>query len=821
MNVRKNSTGAYSYTISNVNFQKDIDDFYPTFAKVLPANLGLETHEPYDITFENCQFEHSLIEPQGYNTVGVIVNGMHDGYKRHIQKLTFTNCHLYGRVLNEFLHYIRNAYYIKQLNLANNALAPADVVNIVESLLLNFYIQEVNLGGNNQMSSEVFDTLLYLSKYNQTIKTLTLSLIGLDEKGLDFLAQYIVNNKTLITLNLENAHLLSADLQKLLYKKLESALQINHALLNLKIDNADHGELARYLAHNRHLYNTVHADESDGCEPTPLMQTIQYAKKEGISLYNEADGNYLNRLIKKGAGDESIIATLNLMMSERHNSISIQNSKGKSAIDLMIEKPANEFILAKKDLLTSIKESEKFKETLADRVHAERNKQLSLLLNARSSLIGDARAAFLERRKGKHSGYGSIIDPSAAQTEQPTESVKTSQVEQLADGLSHLAISPATQPNSPKLNSSDQNGYMVNMEINPSEIEWGVQIGEGGFGTVFYGLYNGMEVAIKKARNRMDKEAKNDLMKELNNLSRLQHANIVQFKGAVLNPEVLIVLEYMQGSLAGILFNPNYKLNINLGLGWMIDAAKGVSYLHSKDIIHRDLKPENLLISRDGKVKITDFGLAKNNTASTTTTSIVGSICWMAPEHFTGKYYLATDTYAFGLIVYSMLTGKIPAAGKSMPEIMMHRVMLSPENPVDFNEVTQYPSLTKFVSTMWKKEPEARPTMKVVSETLVAERNIISPQQDSSTLSPKQSEHSSSLSSKQSGYVAPPESATLLSSSNVQSNNAYVNNQSNYMAPSGSFSMAQVSGAMWQQQTNPQQTSKTTVPQNDTQGLRK
>jgi len=167
-------------------------------------------------------------------------------------------------------------------------------------------------------------------------------------------------------------------------------------------------------------------------------------------------------------------------------------------------------------------------------------------------------------------------------------------------------------------------------------------------------------VKNKKSFERFQNEAL--LMRELN------HPNVVHVYDLckINNDEYYISMEYITGtSLRGLLEDSiTGNLTLKDSIKILKEIAKGMSYAHSKDIIHRDLKPDNVLISREGEVKITDFGLGKALVISEDITDLgeaVGTPHYMAPEQLKGlKLDIRCDIYSFGILAYELITGEKP-----------------------------------------------------------------------------------------------------------------------------------------------------------------
>ncbi|THD22915.1 Serine/threonine-protein kinase B-raf [Fasciola hepatica] len=203
-------------------------------------------------------------------------------------------------------------------------------------------------------------------------------------------------------------------------------------------------------------------------------------------------------------------------------------------------------------------------------------------------------------------------------------------------------------------------------EIPSSEITKGPRIGSGSFGTVFKGYWHG-DVAIKEL-NVTDptpqqlKAFKN----EVNVLRKTRHANIILFMGCVSKPSLAIITQWCEGSS---LYKHLHVLERRFDVAELVSIARqtsqGMDYLHAKNIIHRDLKSSNIFL-HEQTVKIGDFGLAtvKSRWWNTGFQQPTGSIFWMAPEVIRMQgdtpYTNLSDVYAFGVVLYELITGQLP-----------------------------------------------------------------------------------------------------------------------------------------------------------------
>ena len=238
-------------------------------------------------------------------------------------------------------------------------------------------------------------------------------------------------------------------------------------------------------------------------------------------------------------------------------------------------------------------------------------------------------------------------------------------------------------------------------------------IGRGGFGEVYYSTSDaGKEVALKLLTRNIEIERRG--VQHCMNLKSQHLITIFDLKTNE-DGDSFVVMEYVSGpSLAHVLAeHPNGMPQQELRR-WMKGLVEGVSYLHDHGIVHRDLKPANLFLE-DGVVKIGDYGLSKSITHSQDAgmSENVGTCYYMAPEIASGKYHKPIDIYAIGVILYEMLTGRVPFEGESTAEVLMKHLTSMP----DLSKVEEpYRSILKRALA---KDPANRPAR--VHDLLLAE----------------------------------------------------------------------------------------------------
>ena len=204
-------------------------------------------------------------------------------------------------------------------------------------------------------------------------------------------------------------------------------------------------------------------------------------------------------------------------------------------------------------------------------------------------------------------------------------------------------------------------------------------IGEGGMANVYLAedtILN-RKVAIKVLRGDLSADEKfiRRFEREALSVSNLSHPNIVEvYDVGEEDGEHYIVMEHIEGKTLKQLLKKRDSLTLSEVIDIMTQLTDGISHAHESYIIHRDIKPQNIMIEDDGKVKITDFGIAMalNATQLTQTNSVMGSVHYLPPEQASGKNAsIKSDIYSMGILMYELLTGTVPFKGDNAVEIAL------------------------------------------------------------------------------------------------------------------------------------------------------
>ena len=202
-------------------------------------------------------------------------------------------------------------------------------------------------------------------------------------------------------------------------------------------------------------------------------------------------------------------------------------------------------------------------------------------------------------------------------------------------------------------------------------------IGEGGMANVYLAWDTILErdVAVKILRGDLSEDEKfiRRFQREANSASSLRHPNIVEmYDVGEDNGKYFIVMEYVDGKTLKSLIKKRGSLNLTESIDIMMQLTSGIACAHDSYIIHRDIKPQNVMILEDGRVKITDFGIAMalNNNELTQTNSVMGSVHYLPPEQASGSgSTIKSDIYSLGILMFELLTGKVPFKGDNAVEI--------------------------------------------------------------------------------------------------------------------------------------------------------
>ena len=272
---------------------------------------------------------------------------------------------------------------------------------------------------------------------------------------------------------------------------------------------------------------------------------------------------------------------------------------------------------------------------------------------------------------------------------------------------------PVTQ--APAKKSANSSGSDVHRMLGPFLIER--KLGVGGMGIVYKATYtkNGADVALKvlPLSLTVNKLLVDRFNREMAILKKLKHPRIVQFYGGgSQNGQHFYAMEYIDAGTLADLLKEKGRLPWQQVIEFAVQICEALEYAHEHGIVHRDLKPANLFLGQDGKLRLGDFGVARDSdaTALTASGSTVGTHAYMAPEQITGKQPISnkTDLYALGCVMFEMLTGRVPFSGAASMELLLKHIN---EPPATIRtEVMDCPVfLEQVVMQLLEKHPDKRP----------------------------------------------------------------------------------------------------------------
>lgn len=241
------------------------------------------------------------------------------------------------------------------------------------------------------------------------------------------------------------------------------------------------------------------------------------------------------------------------------------------------------------------------------------------------------------------------------------------------------------------------------------------KIGEGGMAHVYRAkchlLNRFVSVKILKDEYSKDKEFVEKFKREAAAVASLSDNNIVNIYDVGSQGDVnYIVMEYIKGKTLKEIIIQNERLESNYAIDIAIQIAKALECAHRNNIIHRDIKPHNILVTEDGVVKVTDFGIAKAATSvtMTNTSKVMGSAHYFSPEQAKGSFVdFRSDIYSLGIVLYEMVAGRVPFDAESPVSVALKHIQEPVVPPKQINELIPE-SLNKLILKAIEKEPIRR-----------------------------------------------------------------------------------------------------------------
>lgn len=239
------------------------------------------------------------------------------------------------------------------------------------------------------------------------------------------------------------------------------------------------------------------------------------------------------------------------------------------------------------------------------------------------------------------------------------------------------------------------------------------KIGTGGMAEVFKGkdhkLNRYVAVKVLKEEFRDNDGFVKKFNEEAQAAAGLAHPNIVNvYDVGDENGIYYIVMELVEGITLKNYIERKGRLTIKEATSIAIQVSAGLEVAHNNHIVHRDIKPQNIIISREGKVKVTDFGIAKATTSQTTTSSAMGSVHYASPEQARGGYVdHRSDIYSLGIVMYEMVTGRVPFDGETAVTVAVKHLQEQMVPPSKYCPEIPY-SLEQIIKKCTEKSPDRR-----------------------------------------------------------------------------------------------------------------
>lgn len=260
------------------------------------------------------------------------------------------------------------------------------------------------------------------------------------------------------------------------------------------------------------------------------------------------------------------------------------------------------------------------------------------------------------------------------------------------------------------------------------------KIGSGGMSDVYRAMDHilGREVAVKVLKDEFAQDVNfvSKFHSEAKSAAGLEHPNIVNIYDVGNDGSTYyIVMEYVSGITLKTYIEKKGQLTYKEALSIAIQIGRGIEAAHSKNIIHRDIKPQNIIISTEGKVKVTDFGIARAASAETIHADVMGSVHYSSPEQARNGFVdVRSDIYSLGIVMFEMVTGRVPFDGENAVAIAIQHLQEDMPSPTEF--APELPiSLDRIITKATQKSPDRRYAN--ISEMLVdLKKSLQSPYED-------------------------------------------------------------------------------------------
>ncbi len=239
------------------------------------------------------------------------------------------------------------------------------------------------------------------------------------------------------------------------------------------------------------------------------------------------------------------------------------------------------------------------------------------------------------------------------------------------------------------------------------------RIGSGGMSVVYKAQCHTLNrlVAIKVLKEEFasDESFVSKFKMEAQSAASLSHPNIVSVYDVVNEGDLhYIVMELIEGITLKSYIEKKGHLENREAIGIAIQVGSGIAAAHEQHIIHRDIKPQNMIISREGKVKVADFGIARAVSTQTVNATAVGSVHYISPEQARGGYCdERSDIYSFGVTMYEMVTGRVPFEGDNTVAVALAHLEEPVVPPAEYNPEVSF-GLEQIILKCTQKRPDSR-----------------------------------------------------------------------------------------------------------------
>lgn len=266
------------------------------------------------------------------------------------------------------------------------------------------------------------------------------------------------------------------------------------------------------------------------------------------------------------------------------------------------------------------------------------------------------------------------------------------------------------------------------------------QVGTGGMSDVYKAKDHtlGRYVAIKVLKSEFSEDTNfvSKFRTEAQSAAVLEHPNIVNiYDVGSENGIHYIVMEYVEGITLKTYIAKKGQLTYKEALSIAIQVGRGIQAAHAKNIVHRDIKPQNIIISTDGKVKVTDFGIARAVSENTIHSDVMGSVHYASPEQARNGYVSSrSDIYSLGIVMYEMVTGRVPFDGDSTVAVAIQHLQDEMDPPSKYAPNLPI-SLEKIIQKCTQKSPDRRYDS-MESLLIDLRKALLNPNEDFVTLVP-------------------------------------------------------------------------------------